>query len=104
MPCRNVSPLEGSITETIHKARLVGGFALRIEAEVGSEAEADEAINAGADIVMLDNMGGNELKETVSRLRQRWGNKRQFLLESSGNINEHNLVERAASCEIYLIL
>lgn len=63
--------------------------------EVGSEAEADEAIDAGADIVMLDNMEGSELVGVASRLRAKWQGKRKFLFESSGNITEENLRERA---------
>jgi nicotinate-nucleotide pyrophosphorylase (carboxylating) len=34
---------------------------LVLDVEVGSEAEADEAIEAGADIIMLDNIEGTEL-------------------------------------------
>lgn len=66
-----------------------------VEVEVGSEAEADEAIDAGADIVMLDNMEGSELVGVASRLRAKWQGKRKFLFESSGNITEENLRERA---------
>jgi len=44
---------KGSITKAVHAARAVGGFALKIEVECQSEEEADEAIEAGADIVML---------------------------------------------------
>lgn len=62
---------------------------------MGSEAEADEAIDAGADIIMLDNMEGSELVGVASRLRAKWQGKRKFLFESSGNITEENLRERA---------
>ncbi|KAH9256744.1 nicotinate-nucleotide diphosphorylase (carboxylating) [Batrachochytrium salamandrivorans] len=48
----------GSITNAVKQARSVGGFALKIEVECQSEAEADEAIRAGADIVMLDIFDG----------------------------------------------
>jgi len=85
----------GSITNAIQQARKVGGFSLLLEVEVGSEAEADEAINAGADIVMLDNIEGSELVGVARRLREKWGGKRKFLFESSGNITETNLNERA---------
>ena len=66
-----------------------------LEVEVQSEAEADEAIDAGADIIMLDNMEGGQLVEVSRRLREKWSGKRKFLFESSGNITDGNLQERA---------
>ena len=85
----------GSITNAIKQARKVGGFSLLLEVEVGSEAEADEAIAAGADIVMLDNIEGAQLAGVARRLRDKWTGQRKFLFESSGNITEENLHERA---------
>ncbi|PCH41469.1 nicotinate-nucleotide diphosphorylase [Wolfiporia cocos MD-104 SS10] len=85
----------GSITNAIEAARKVGGFSLLLEVEVGSEAEADEAIDAGADIIMLDNMEGDELVSVARKLKEKWSGKRKFLFESSGNITESNLRERA---------
>ncbi|GJE84260.1 nicotinate-nucleotide diphosphorylase [Phanerochaete sordida] len=85
----------GSITNAIKQARKVGGFALLLEVEVQSEAEADEAIDAGADIIMLDNIEGDQLKDVAARLKEKWTGKRKFLFESSGNITETNLHERA---------
>ncbi|KZT13033.1 nicotinate-nucleotide diphosphorylase [Laetiporus sulphureus 93-53] len=85
----------GSITAAIQAARRVGGFSLLLEVEVRSEAEADEAIDAGADIVMLDNMEGAELAGVARKLREKWAGKRKFLFESSGNITDANLRERA---------
>lgn len=85
----------GSITAAIKLARSVGGFSLLLDVEVGSEAEADEAIDAGADIIMLDNIEGDELVTVARRLKDKWAGKRKFLLESSGNITETNLRERA---------
>ena len=70
--------------------------------EVGSEAEADEAIDAGADVVMLDNMEGAELINAARNLKEKWAGKRKFLFESSGNITEDNLRERAINGNISL--
>jgi nicotinate-nucleotide pyrophosphorylase (carboxylating) len=67
---------------------------------VGSEAEADEAIDAGADIIMLDNMEGDELVSAACRLKEKWSGKRKFLLETSGNITETNLQQRAINGEL----
>lgn len=85
----------GSITSAIQQARSVGGFSLLLDVEVQSEAEADEAIGAGADVIMLDNIDGPELQDVARRLKKRWSGKRKFLLESSGNITESNLNYRA---------
>ncbi|KIY49403.1 nicotinate-nucleotide diphosphorylase [Fistulina hepatica ATCC 64428] len=85
----------GSITAAIQQARKVGGFSLLLDVEVRSETEADEAIEAGADIIMLDNIEGSELVDVATRLKRRWNGKQNFLLETSGNITEANLHERA---------
>ncbi|KAL0949327.1 hypothetical protein HGRIS_009402 [Hohenbuehelia grisea] len=85
----------GSITAAIQQARAVGGFSLLLDVEVRSEAEADEAIDAGADVIMLDNMEGQELVRVARRLKEKWQGKRKFSFESSGNITEENLRDRA---------
>lgn len=86
----------GSITNAIKTARAAGGFSLLMDVEVRTEQEADEAIEAGADVVMLDNMEGEELLQVARRLRERWSGRR-FLLETSGGIDENNLCERAVN-------
>ena len=87
------------MTAAIQQARAVGGFSLLLDVEVRSEAEADAAIDAGADIVMLDNIEGQELVEVARRLKEKWKGKRKFLFEASGNITEANLQERAINGE-----
>jgi len=84
---------KGSITNAVRAARAVGGFALKIEVEVQTEAEADEAIHAGADVVMLDNFDGPGLKVAARSLKERWRGKREVLLESSGGLTEANVKE-----------
>lgn len=66
--------------------------------EVQSEAEADEAIAAGADIIMLDNFDGPDLQVAASSLRNRWnlgsnaqGLTNKVLLECSGGLTEENV-------------
>ncbi|KAL7266994.1 nicotinate-nucleotide diphosphorylase (carboxylating) [Rhizina undulata] len=83
---------KGSITKAVKAARSVGGFAVKIEVEVQSEAEADEAIAAGADIVMLDNFDGEGMKVAARSLKDRWkAVGRQVLLECSGGLTEDNV-------------
>jgi nicotinate-nucleotide pyrophosphorylase (carboxylating) len=83
----------GSITEAVTAARKVGGFSVKIEVEVSSEAQADEAIAAGADIIMLDNFDGHALRIAAASIKQRWAEKRHALLECSGGLTAHNIEE-----------
>ncbi|KAG4303680.1 hypothetical protein PCANB_000020 [Pneumocystis canis] len=84
---------KGSIAKAIQDARLVGGFSLKIEVEVHSEEEANEAILSGADIIMLDNFNHYDMKIVARNLKQKWKNKTNFLLECSGGITEENVHE-----------
>ncbi|OPB45313.1 nicotinate-nucleotide diphosphorylase [Trichoderma guizhouense] len=81
----------GSITEAVAAAKAVAGFSVKIEVEVQSEEEADEAIAAGADVVMLDNFTGDGVKIAARSLKERWAGKKQFLLEVSGGLREDNV-------------
>ena len=82
----------GSITDAVRAAKAVGGFALKVEVEVDSEKDADEAIAAGADIIMLDNFDGEGLKVAAKSLKQRWAGKNEkFLLECSGGLTVDNV-------------
>ena len=90
----------GSITAAVEKAKAVGGFALKIEVECRSEDEADEAIAAGADIVMLDNFEGDALKVAAANIKQRWAAKgRQVLVECSGGVTENNIEQYFCDCK-----
>lgn len=81
----------GSITKAVHSARSVCGFSVKIEVECQSEEEADEAIAAGADVIMLDNFEPQGLKTCASSLKSKWKGKKQFLLECSGGLKLDNL-------------
>jgi len=59
----------GSITNAVKKARSVCGFSLKIEVECQSQEEAEEAIQAGADIVMLDNFKPDKIKTASSNIK-----------------------------------
>lgn len=82
----------GSITKAVESARKVAGFSVKIEVEVQSIEEANEAIEAGADIIMLDNFNGPGLKDAAVDLRNIWaGKNKSFLLECSGGLTEENI-------------
>lgn len=83
----------GSITNAVKAARRIAGFSTKIEVEVGSEEEANEAIEAGADVIMLDNFKGSELQAAALSIKQKWAGKKQFLLECSGGLTKNNIKE-----------
>jgi nicotinate-nucleotide pyrophosphorylase (carboxylating) len=90
------------VAAAITRARKVGGFSLPLDVEVRDEEEANEIIAASADVIMLDNIEGGELSSVARRIRDRWaGEKKKFLLETSGGITESNLRELAISGSWY---
>ncbi len=78
-----------NLEEIITKARQNAPEGIIIEAEVTNMAEAEEALKAGADIIMLDNMGIKEMKQVVEMVKGR------AKLEASGGITLKNLREVA---------
>jgi len=74
---------EGSITAAVTKARSVAGFSIKIEVECQSQQEAEEALNAGAEIVMLDNFKPDKLKITSKNLKDKFPHA---LIEASGGV------------------
>ena len=74
--------------------RRVAGFSLLVNVECQDLAEGDEAIAAGANIVMLDNIVGDELHSAAKTLKDKWRGKREFLIVTSGGIVEGALVAR----------
>ena len=83
----------GSITRAVKAAQAAGGFAIKVEVECLSEEEANEAIAAGADVVMLDNFTGEGVKIAAERLKEFWKGKREFLVEVSGGLTEANVTD-----------
>lgn len=82
----------GSITEAVKSARSVCGFAVKVEVEVSTEKDAKEAIDAGADVIMLDNFSGPSLQKVAQTLKQHYkGSNKSFLLECSGGLTLQNL-------------
>ena len=75
----------GSITEAVSRAKAAAPHGLNVEVEVQDVAGLDEALTAGAHIVLLDNMTPDEVREAVSHTAGR------ALLEASGGIKLDNL-------------
>ncbi|MCW3990465.1 MAG: carboxylating nicotinate-nucleotide diphosphorylase [Candidatus Bathyarchaeota archaeon] len=85
-----------SITDAVGRARERVSFTKKIEVEVRNLAEAEEAAEAGADIVMFDNMSPGEIRICLDALKER-GLHMGRLFEASGGITHENLVEYASS-------
>lgn len=79
----------GSITEAVSRAKSRAPHTMGTEVEVETLAGLEEAIRAGASVVMLDNMDLDSMKKAVELAGGR------VLLEASGMINEENIVDVA---------
>jgi len=86
--------LAGSITDAIRKAKKKTSFTKKIEVEATTPDQAVEAAEAGADIVLLDNMTPKEVEKSVSLLRAR-GLRDRIVVEASGGIRKENLASYA---------
>jgi nicotinate-nucleotide pyrophosphorylase (carboxylating) len=71
----------GSITNALTSARKQAPLLTKIEVECDSLIQVKEALEAGADIIMLDNMDLATIKEAVKMVEGR------VPLEASGNVN-----------------
>ncbi|GAX26195.1 nicotinate-nucleotide pyrophosphorylase [Fistulifera solaris] len=78
----------GSIRSAIQMARQAAGFSQKIEVECSQLAEAMEAAQAGADIVMLDNLEPQVLKVTARMLKKEYPH---VLIEASGGITTETM-------------
>lgn len=74
----------GAITRAVRSVRQRYGTSLPIEIEVETLAELDEALDCAPDIILLDNMALDELREAVTRRNLK---ALAVLLEASGGIN-----------------
>ncbi|MGE4214702.1 MAG: carboxylating nicotinate-nucleotide diphosphorylase [Anaerotignaceae bacterium] len=77
----------GGVAEAIKLAKDYAPFVHKIEVEVETLKMVDEALVAGADVIMLDNMDNETLKVAVSRI----GNRAKT--ECSGNVTKEKLKE-----------
>ncbi|KAL4945313.1 hypothetical protein BDV06DRAFT_184947 [Aspergillus oleicola] len=89
--------IAAAIPKAVSAARSVGGFSTKVEVEVRSVEEANVAIEAGADVVMLDNFDSAGVREAARHLKESWAEKGKprgtFLIEVSGGLNEGNATE-----------
>ena len=77
----------GGVKEAVRMAKEYAPFVRKVEVEVENLAMLKEALEAGADIIMLDNMSVEEMKEAV-RLA-----KGKAETECSGNVTKENIAK-----------
>ncbi|CAL5866597.1 uncharacterized protein PFLUO_LOCUS806 [Penicillium psychrofluorescens] len=80
-----------AIPRAVAAAKAAGGFATKVEVECRSVEEANAAIGAGADVIMLDNFTPEGVRAAAAQLKTEWKAKqRNFLIEVSGGLTEDN--------------
>lgn len=82
----------GSVKEAVEMAKGYVSFTKKVEVEVESTKDALEAAMAGADIIMLDNMNPDEIRNVLNALENK-GLRNKILIEVSGGINPDNIVD-----------
>lgn len=86
----------GGITRAVTAAKRYAPHTLKIEVETETLEQVKEALDAGADIIMLDNMPLDVMKEAVRVINKR------ALSEASGNMDERDLRAVAATGVDYI--
>lgn len=79
----------GSVTKAIQMAKAYAPFVRKIEIETETLEQVQEAVDAGADIIMLDNMDNKTMRKAVALIDGR------AQTECSGNVNKERLKEIA---------
>lgn len=91
--------LAGGVRRAVELARRAVSHLMKIEVEVSNQAQLREAITATADVIMLDNMPIDEVRESVKMIREQAPGA---IIEASGGINLEN-VRSYADCGVDLI-
>ena len=76
---------ELSLGDLVKRARETAPHTLKIEVEVETVEQAEDALNAGADIILLDNMSPEEMRRAVTLAKNR------ALTEASGGVTLENV-------------
>lgn len=72
----------GGVAAAVHQARAYVGHLVKVEIEVDTLDQMREALTAGPDVILLDNMSSNQLREAIE-IR----GDQPVKLEASGNVN-----------------
>ena len=91
--------MAGGITKAVEQVRGNIPATIKIEVETTNLAEVDEAIAAGADIIMLDNMDNATMTQAVATIK---ASGKAIKTEASGNMSIPRLIEVAATGVDYI--
>lgn len=86
----------GGVTTAIARAQAHVGHMMRIEVEVDTLDQLNEALAAGAEILLLDNMNPDQLRDAVTRIDGR------AISEASGRVNASTVVAIAEAGVDYI--
>jgi len=88
--------IAGNVEKAIEKAKMQASLTKKIEIEVTKVEDVLVAAEAGADVILLDNLSPKQVKKAVELLRKRkLCNK--VLLEASGGITGENVLDYAST-------
>jgi nicotinate-nucleotide pyrophosphorylase (carboxylating) len=87
--------MAGSVAEAVRRAREATGHLHKIEVEVATLDQVREALKAKADILLLDNMTPEMIRQAVEIVAQHEPTDRRTLTEASGGINLSNVRQYA---------
>lgn len=88
--------IAGSISEAVARVKKYNSHTTKIEVEAENESQVKEALNSQVDIIMLDNMSPQLLKEMVEIINSK------VITEASGNINLENIYDIALTGVDYI--
>jgi nicotinate-nucleotide pyrophosphorylase (carboxylating) len=91
--------LAGGVKRAIQLARSSVHHLMKIEVEVANQSQLREAISASADVIMLDNMSIEEIRQSVELIRNEAPGA---VIEVSGGVNQET-VRQMAECGVDLI-
>ncbi|MEO7102977.1 MAG: carboxylating nicotinate-nucleotide diphosphorylase [Gemmatimonadaceae bacterium] len=77
----HLAAVDHDIGLAVQRARAIAGAGTRVEVECDDVEQVDEAAHAGADIIMLDNMGLQDMRDAVKIVAGR------AVIEASGGVN-----------------
>jgi nicotinate-nucleotide pyrophosphorylase (carboxylating) len=87
----NHAAVAGGVAEAVRRARAAVGHLVKVEVEVTSLGQVQEALDAGAEVILLDNMAPPMLREAVALVGGR------AITEASGGITPENAPAVAAA-------
>ena len=91
--------LAGGVRRAVELARHAVTHLMKIEVEVGNTSQLRDAIAVRADVIMLDNMSVDEVRESAKLIREQ---APEAIIEVSGGVNLEN-ARQFAECGVDLI-